>query len=237
MLYEMTKQESQGAIFEKGFMDITIPLNEWRASHHEKHITLTYPKADVSKYAPNLAKVVTLGIDKAIVIHCLKRLASKGNQTAWELMNGHEGIFSVEDLQQDVLCYLSGNKELWFIDDDNRLVFLDDDTMRGLFGVVSKSMYQFQTKHYAHMYIEIDGDAVRYNDIASLATYCNVDEILEREDIKAFMLKLSDTEKTFLTHRLHGVSVRSVGNLMNISYKACRTIEKHVRKKWDIFTK
>ena len=237
MLYEVNKQDAQGAIFEKGFMDITIPLNAWRASHHENHITLTYPKADVSKYAPNLSKVVALGIDKAIVIHCLKRLASKGNQTAFELIAGHEGIFSMEDLQQDVLCYLSENKSLWFIDDDNRLVFLDDDIMHGLFGVVSHSMYQFQTKHYAHMYIEIDGDPIRYNDVAGLATYCNIDAISEREDIKAFMLKLSDAEKTFLSHRLHGVSVRSVGDYMNISYKASRTIEKHIRKKWKLFIK
>lgn len=237
MLYEVNKNDAQGAIFEKGFMDITIPLNSWRASHHENHIMMTYPKADVSKYAPNLSKVVTLGIDKAIVMHCLKRLASKGNQTAFELIAGHEGIFSIEDLQQDVLCYLSENKSLWFIDDDNKLVFLDDETMRGLFGVVSKSMYQFQTKHYAHMYIEIDGDAVRYNDVANLATYCNIDAIYEREDIKVFMTKLSDTEKTFLHHRLNGVSAFKSAELMGLTRQNIRTIEKHIRKKWELFTK
>lgn len=236
MLYELNKQDAQGVIFDKGFLDITIPLNEWKASHHDKHITLTYPKQDVSEHAPNLAKVVALGIDKAIVIHCLKRLASKGNETAFELIAGHNGIFSIEDLQQDVLCYLSANKALWFID-DNRLVFLDDDIIHGVFGVVSRSMYQFQTKHYAHMYIEIDGDAVRYNDVASLATYCNVDEISEREDIKAFMLKLTESEKTFMLHRLNGVSVLKCAELMNLSHKACRTIEKHIRKKWELFTK
>lgn len=236
MLYELTKQDAQGVIFDKGFLDITIPLNEWKASHHDHHVMMTYPKQDVSEHADNLAKVVALGIDKAIVMHCLKRLASKGNQTAFELIAGHNGIFSIEDLQQDVLCYLSENKALWFID-DNRLVFLDDDIIHGVFGVVSKSMYQFQTKHYAHMYIEIDGDPVRYNDIAGLATYCNINAIYEREDMKAFMLKLSDTEKTFLSHRLHGVSAFKSAELMGLTRQNIRTIEKHIRKKWELFTK
>ena len=237
MLYEVTKQDAQGVIFEKGFLDITIPLNKWKASHHDKHITLTYPTHDVSKYASNLAKVVTLGIDKAIVVHCLKRLASKGNQTAFELIAGHEGIFSIEDLQQDVLCYLSANKSLWFIDNDNRLIFLDDEVLKSLFGVVSHSMYQFQTKHYAHMYIEIDGDDVRYNDVAGLATYCNINAIYEREDMKVFITKLSDTEKTFLHHRLNGISAFKTAELMGLTRQNIRTIEKHIRKKWELFTK
>ena len=64
------------------------------------------------EYIDTIQDVIDNNIHVAIVRHCLKMLFSKGNMTAYELLAGHNGIISIEDLQQEVLltiieCYHS----------------------------------------------------------------------------------------------------------------------------------
>lgn len=175
----------------------------------------------------------------AITRHCLKSLMCKGNLNAMELLNNINHTISIEDLSQEVLLAFVENPNEWEFDElTSKVVFLNDDFIKLVFGAVSKHLYQFQTKHYKHQYIEIDGDIVDATKVSALADYVCIDNILTNNNFKEFLPLLTDFEKQWLMLRLDGLSNASIERrLKDASRQNIRTCEKHVRNKWNEYNK
>ena len=190
------------------------------------------------EYIDTIQDVIDNNIHAAIVRHCLKMLFSKGNMTAYELLAGHNGIISIEDLQQEVLltiieCYHS---DLQTISEYTLVSDTIKEHTKEIYGTITKYMYSHSIRHYKHTYIEIDGDIVDVNKISQLATYCDIDGILDDEYIKAFMDTLTDTQRQVLMYRLQGYTIKEIADTLNRSQQAITEVERRYRKLWQSYT-
>ena len=169
----------------------------------------------------------------AITTHCLNRLASLGNLNAMELNNNINHTVSKEDLTQEMLLWFAENEKEWEIDFYGKVTFSDDETIKGLFTCVSGYLRKFQTKHYKHQYIEIDGNIVDVNKVTELADYVSIDNLLENIELQNFINSLSGIDKEWLLLRLQGLSNMAISKELNITYKKVRCIESRLRKAWN----
>ena len=197
-------------------------------------------KADnFAKYQPNgnetkFELLVNFNIHKAITSYRLERI---GNTNAYELLANINHTVSREDLEQEVLLKFVEMSESWEIDTTGKVTFLDDTSMIEVFKAVDNYLYRFQTKHFKHLYIEIDGDIVDCNKVSALADYVSIDNILEDITIQSFMNTLSSFDKEWLLLRLQGLSNLSISKELNCTYEKIRACEKRVRKVWAEYNK
>lgn len=204
-------------------------VNSWKTVSHERAI----PNIDGMD---ELEAVYTLGISKAIVISCLKKLWAYGNETARQLMYGHNGIFSIDDLEQELLITLQECRDSWRLEDNKLIIDEEDtDTIKAIYGTVSRFMYSFAIRHYKHEYISIDDEDVRTDNVSALASHVDINEVLGSVFIEDFRNTLTLREDAFLTMRVKGYTLAKIAEKLDVSMKAVRTIEKHVRQKWDDF--
>lgn len=173
----------------------------------------------------------------AITRHLLKNLMSSGNLAAMELLNGINHTVCIEDLEQEILLKFMELDEHWTIDNTGKVEFDSDNTMKEIFGTVSRYLYQFQTKHYKHLYIEIDGDIVDATKVTALADYVCIDNILADEHIHGFLEKQTEHDKQWFLYRMDGLSNKAIADIMKVTYEKIRATEKRVRKNWEKWDK
>lgn len=169
----------------------------------------------------------------SITRHSLKRLASKGNLNAMELLSNINHTVSIEDLEQEVLLWFVENDKEWNIDFDGKVEFSSDDSVKSLFTCVSGYLRKFQTKHYKHQYIEIDNEIVDCNKVAQLADHVSIDNLLENIELQKFMENLPEFDKQWLELRLQGLSNLSISKELSVTYEKVRACEKRMRKAWN----
>ena len=180
----------------------------------------------------NIETLAKNNVHIAITRHCLKSLMCKGNLVAMELLNNVNHTVSIEDLQQEVLLWFFENYDDWEISDNGKIEFLTDNA-KSLFTCVSGYLRKFQTKHYKHQYIELDGQIVDCSKVSALADYVSMDNLLEDINLQSFMNKLSAHDKKWLEYRLQGLSNSKIALAMNVTYEKIRATEKRVRKSWN----
>ena len=208
---------------------------------HANHYTKYEPTFDESQ----LELLYNYNVHIAITRHSLKRLASKGNLNAMELLNNINHTVSIEDLQQEVLLwFVSGlyddkgnllNEEdrKWNISYTGNVTFSSDESMKELFSCISGYLRRFQTKHYKHQYIELDNEIVDCNKVAQLADHVSIDNLLENIELQQFMENLPEFDKKWLELRLEGLSNLAISKELNVSYEKIRACEKRMRKAWN----
>lgn len=196
---------------------------------HADNFAKYEPVGNESKYD----LLYNYNVHVAITSHCLKRLASMGNLNAMELNNNINHTVSKEDLTQEVLLFFVEYADSWDIDFFGNVTFQDDETVKALFTCISGYLRKFQTKHYKHMYIEIDGEIVDCNKVSQLADYVSIDNILENIDLQNFINSLNGIDKEWLLLRLQGLSNLAISKELNVTYEKIRACEKRVRKNWN----
>lgn len=185
----------------------------------------------------NIEKVVFLGIDESIARHCLKKLWSMGNHTAYELMTSGTAILDINDIKQEILLVLATNPDSWTVDANDRLLFFDDEIIKNVFGATSKIMYSFVQRHYKKAYVSIDGEDVRADDVCKLATYSNIDDLLCIKGVLTFLKYLPPIQAEYIKLRLNGHTMKECEGIMNLSRQKVRTINEKVKKAWKDYNK
>ena len=191
-----------------------------------------------TQYVPNgneskFELLANYKIHIAITTHCLNKLASLGNLNAMELNNNINHTVSKEDLTQEMLLWFVENEKEWNIDFYGKVTFSDDETVKSLFTCVSGYLRKFQTKHYKHQYIEIDGNIVDVNKVTELADYVSMNNLLENIDLQNFINTISGIDKEWLLLRLQGLSNMAISKELGVTYEKIRACEKRMRKAWN----
>ena len=187
-----------------------------------------------TRYTPNGTETAfellkAYNVHVAITRYRLKRI---GNANALELLNNVNHTVNLEDLQSEVLLKFVEMSGQWTIDQSGSVTFEDDTAMIEIFRAVDNYLYRFQTKHYKHQYIELDGEIVDVNKVTALADHVSIDAILEDVVLQDFMNKLPDLDREWLWGRLYGGSNRQIAMNMGVTYEKVRAIEKRVRRFW-----
>lgn len=191
-----------------------------------------------TRYTPNYTEskfelLVAYNVHVAITRYRLKRI---GNTNALDLLNNINHTVSLEDLQQEILLKFVELADNWNIDFDGTVTFNDDDTtIIEVFKAVDNYLYRFQTKHYKHQYIEIDGDIVDANKVTELADYVSIDNIIANEHFFTFYNQQATLDKQWIDCRLQGLSNSKIAVAMGVTYEKIRAIEKRVRRNWTAY--
>lgn len=174
--------------------------------------------------------IVKNGIDKAIVIHSLKRLESLGNETArqliYEQFMDYELTISFNDLLQELrLRFIeleyNGDLSLTY---DNKLAIPENSGMsenefiKCIYGCVTGFLYANKTaidkKHIS--YETGDGQLIDLLDRKLLAKYTEFNNISNRHDMKVFKKYVSaNSNKQCIENRLNIID----GLLQGMDYK------------------
>jgi len=195
---------------------------------HADNFAKYQPKGNETKFD----LLVGYNVHIAITSHCLKRLASLGNMNAMELHNGINHTVSKEDLQQEVLLFFVENCDKWEIDETGKVTFDNDETLKALFTCISGYLRRFQTKHFKHLYIEIDNNIVDCNKVSQLADYVSIDELTQDVFLQGFLATLTELDRQWTEYRLQGLSNSKIATTLNVTYEKIRACEKRVRRLW-----
>ena len=217
----------------KGEIDnFTIHANK-QAFYNRMFKAQNYAKYEPTGKESKFELLVNFKVHIAITTHCLKNLEKKGNLNASELLRNINHTISMEDLQQEVLLKFVELEKDWNIDFFGNVTFLSDETMKQIFARISTHLYQFQVKHYKHLYIELDNSIVDCTKVSQLADYVSIDNILSDLYFKIFFDNQSEIDKKWLSLRLEGFSNLFISKELNVTYEKIRACEKRVRKNWE----
>ena len=194
----------------------------------DKNYTMYVPTGNESKFE----LLVKFNVHIAIARYRLKKY---GNLNSLDLLNGQNRTVCLEDLQQEVLLKFVEHSDSWDIGFDGKVQFLNDSGMIEIFKCIDNYMYQNQTKHYKHLYVEIDGEIVDCNKVTELADYVSIEELQTNINFIMFYNRQTDTDKRWLELRLDGNSNTDISKIMNVTYKKVRCIESRIRKAWNVW--
>lgn len=160
----------------KHLLTVTTPINQV--------FTPTFKNIEI--YPDIMDTIVYNGIHKTIARHCLNRLYSKGNMSAYEIMTIGTAIIDFDDIASEILLQLYNNRDSLSII-DKRLVIDNDGAIKAIYGACSRFMYQFMQKHYKHVYCEIDGQQIDIFNTKQLAQYANYSDIESMSLYQSFL--------------------------------------------------
>ena len=139
------------------------------------------------------ADLITLQKDKTIekiAYKLLINLFSKGNNNAYDIaINRNNGLVTIEDLTQTMYLFLLEHSNEWYLyrtphrystdEPTTKLVFFNDDTQKDFFRIVSNELYNNIRKHdRKKLWIEIDNELVKIDDIPTLASHVCIDDVI-----------------------------------------------------------
>ena len=139
------------------------------------------------------ADLITLQADKTveqIAYRLLINLFSKGNNNAYDIaINRNNGLVTIEDLTQTMYLFLLERSNEWYlyrtphrystVEVTTKLIFINDDTQKDFFRIVSNELYNNIRKHdRKKLWIELDDELVKIDDIPSLASHTCIDDIM-----------------------------------------------------------
>ena len=133
-------------------------------------------------------------------------LFNKGNNNAYDIAIGvNNGLVTIEDLTQQMYLFLLEHSNEWYLSrfrtqrivtrrkvgssekciechdvTTHKLVFLSDDTQKDFFRIVSSELYNNIRKHdRKKLWIELDNELVKVDDIPTLASHVCIDDVIE----------------------------------------------------------
>ena len=194
-----------------GLLTTSTPMNQ----------KTVYTFDDIKMYNDIMDTVVFNGIHEKIARHCLNRLYSKGNMSAWEILTTGTAIIDFDDICSEVLLALYENRDCIEVI-DGQFTITDDNAIKAVYGACSRFMYRFMQKHYKHAYIEIDGQAVDIFNTRALAQFADYNDVIAMDLYKSFMEVVKKQYpkdfariETLVKHRIQGLTYTECAKIMD----------------------
>ncbi len=194
-------------------LNVTTPINQ----------VFTPVFKDITVYPDIMDTVVFNNIHEKIARHCLNRLYSKGNMSAYEILTTGTAIIDFGDISQEILLKLYEYRDcLEVIDGQFRIT--DDNAIKAVYGACSRFMYQFMQKHYKHAYVSIDGIEVDIFNTTQLAQYTDYESVIANDTYISFMeivKKLYSKDyariEKVVKYRINGYTYAQCAKMLNTS--------------------
>lgn len=139
----------------------------------------------------DIATLFNEKIVEKITKKLLINLFSRGNNNAYDIYTTqNNGLVTLEDLTQELLFFLCEHSNEWYLQrqfsrystDEKqpcKLVFFNEETSKEFFKIVSNQLYQNIRKHEnKKLWIELDGDELKIDDIPALASHTCIDDVI-----------------------------------------------------------
>ena len=172
------------------------------------------------------ADLITLQADKTIekiAYKLLINLFSKGNNNAYDIaINRNNGLVTIEDLTQTMYLFLLEHSNEWYLyrtphrystdEITTKLIFFNDDTQREFFRIVSNELYNNIRKHdRKKLWIELDNEFVKIDDIPTLASHTCIDDIMTLSLYNQFTSYLLSSKPKQAERLINSINLRLQG--------------------------
>ena len=172
------------------------------------------------------ADLITLQKDKTIekiAYKLLINLFSKGNNNAYDIAIGrNNGLITIEDLTQTMYLFLLERQNEWYLyrtshrystdEVTTKLVFFNDDTQKDFFRIVSNELYNNIRKHdRKKMWIELDNELVKIDDIPTLASHTCIDDVITLSLYNQFISYLLSVKQKQAERLINSINLRLQG--------------------------
>ena len=205
------------------------------------------------------AAIITLQADKTlekIAYKLLINLFSKGNNNAYDIaITRNNGLVTIEDLTQSMYLFLLEHSEEWYLyrtphrysTDENItiIVFLNDETSKQFFRIVSNELYSNIRKHdRKKLWIELDNELIKIDDIPSLASHTCIDDVMTLSLYNQFTSYLLSTKPKQVSRyiqaidlRLQGYKYKDIADTLDIKETSVKKDFQTLKELWKEFNK
>ena len=203
--------------------------------------------------------LITLQADKTIekIVHkLLINLFSRGNNNAYDIaINRNNGLITIEDLTQQMYLFLLENANQWYLyrtahrfstdETTTKIIFFSDTTRREFFRIVSTELYNHIRKHDRRkLWIELDNELVKIDDIPSLASHACIDDVMTLSLYNSFLSyllvakpKQADRFTKAINLRLQGYKYSEIAISLNIKEASIKKDFSTLKTLWREFNK
>ena len=203
--------------------------------------------------------LITLQADKTlekIAYKLLINLFSKGNNNAYDIaITRNNGLVTIEDLTQTMYLFLLEHSNEWYLyrtthrystdEVTTKLVFFNDDTQKDFFRIVSNELYNnIQKKKKKKMWIEIDNELVKIDDIPTLAIHTCIDDVMTLSlynQFTSYLLsvkpKQADRLIKAINLRLQGYKYSEIAVSLEIKETSVKKDFQTLKELWKEFNK
>lgn len=203
--------------------------------------------------------LITLQADKTIekiAYKLLINLFSKGNNNAYDIaISRNNGLVTIEDLTQSMYLFLLEHSNEWYLyrtphrystdDFTTKLVFFDDDTQKDFFRIVSNELYNNIRKHdRKKLWIELDNELVKIDDIPSLASHTCIDDVMALSlynQFTSYLLSVKPKQADRLINainlRLQGYKYSEIATTLSIKETSVKKDFQTLKELWHSFNK
>ena len=203
--------------------------------------------------------LITLQEDKTVekIVHkLLINLFSKGNNNAYDIaISRNNGLVTIEDLTQTMYLFLLEHSNEWYLYRTNhrystdeiitKLVFINDDTQKDFFRIVSNELYNNIRKHdRKKLWIELDNELVKIDDIPTLASHTCIDDVITLSlynQFTSYLLsakpKQADRLIKSIDLRLQGYKYSEIATTLEIKETSVKKDFQTLKELWKEFNK
>lgn len=195
----------------------------------------------------NIETLYNEKIVEKIASKLLFNLFCRGNNNAYDIYTRkNNGIITIKDLSQEMYLFLCENSEKWCIDNVfNTLSFLDSEIEKDFFKIVSNELYNNIRKHERKkLWIELDDELVKIDDIPTLASHVCIDNVITLSDYQSFCDYLYSVKPKkaklfidFINARLQGLKIKECAIALNIKESVAFDCAKQLKILWKNFHK
>lgn len=174
------------------------------------------------------ADIITLQAEKTIekiAYKLLLNLFSKGNSNAYDIaINRNNGLVTMEDLSQTMYLFLLERQNEWYLHRTShrystdetttttKLIFFNDETQKDFFRIVSNELYNNIRKHdRKKLWIELDNELVKIDDIPSLASHTCIDDVMTLSLYNQFLSYLLAAKPKQANRLITSINLRLCG--------------------------
>lgn len=205
------------------------------------------------------ADIITLQADKTIekiAYKLLINLFSKGNNNAYDIaISRNNGLVTIEDLTQSMYLFLLERQNDWYLfrtshrystdETITKLIFFNDDTQKDFFRIVSNELYNNIRKHdRKKLWIEIDNELVKIDDIPTLASHTCIDDVMTLSlynQFTSYLLSVKPKQVDRLIKsinlRLQGYKYSEIAVSLEIKETSVKKDFQTLKKLWHNFNK
>lgn len=176
----------------------------------------------------DIATLYNEKIVEKITKKLLINLFSRGNNNAYDIYTTHNnGLITIDDLTQELLLFLCEHSQEWYLErpfsrystDEKqpcKLVFFNEETSKQFFKIVSTTLYQNIRKHEnKKLWLEIDGEEIKIDDISTLASHTCIDEVMTLSLYNSFCSYLLSTKPKKAQRYIDCINLRLQGYKYN----------------------
>ncbi len=186
----------------------------------------------------------------------LINLFSRGNNNAYDIYTTkNNGIVTLEDLTQELFLFLSECPQEWYLyrtpcrystdEKQYKLVFFNNETSKQFFKIVSTTLYQNIRKHdRKKLWIEIDGETMKIDDISTLANHVCIDDVITLSLYNSFcsyLLSVKPKKAQRYTDcmnlRLQGYKYYEIANTLELKESLVKKTFVELKTFWKEFDK